>query len=249
MRFALLLACAAMLHAADVPVVVELFTSEGCSSCPPADELLAKLEKQQPFPGLRLIVLSEHVDYWNSLGWRDPFSSADYTTRQRLYVDSLRQDGAYTPEAVVDGRAGFVGSNGRDAKDAILNAAKQPKAGVRLTATAEGGGINLAVDVSNIPGAKDADIILAITETGLKSNVTRGENSGRLLSHTGVVRRMTVLGHSKGAEFSTQTSLALPREWKRENLQAIVLVQDRRTRQIVGAATTGEMPAQYSQRR
>jgi hypothetical protein len=240
MRYALLL-FALSLQAADVPVVVELFTSEGCSSCPPADELLAKLEKNQPVSGARLIVLSEHVDYWNRLGWRDPFSSADYTERQNQYSQAFRQDGPYTPEAVVDGRTGFVGSNGRDAKDAILDALKQPKATVALRVIAEGAGINLNIDVKNIPGSKDADVILAITETGLQSNVKSGENSGRLLRHTGVVRRMTVLGKTKGDGYATQTSISLPKEWKRENLRAVVFLQDRRSKHIVGAATTDEM--------
>jgi hypothetical protein len=248
MRFGLLF-LALSLQAADVPIVVELFTSEGCSSCPPADELLAKLEKTQPVSGARLIVLSEHVDYWNRLGWRDPFSSEGFTARQNEYSFAFQQDGPYTPEAVVDGRKGFVGSDGREAKDAILDALKQPKAHVTLTATGGDGGINLAVDVKDIPGSKDADVILAITETGLQSNVKSGENSGRLLKHTGVVRKLTVLGRTKGAEYSTQTSVALPKEWKRENLRAVVFVQDRHTKHIVGAATTDGMPLQYSQLR
>jgi len=239
MRYALLF-FALTLQAADVPIVVELFTSEGCSSCPPADELLAKLEKSQPVNGARLIVLSEHVDYWNRLGWRDPFSSAEFTERQNQYSRAFEQDGPYTPEAVVDGRTGFVGSNGRDAQSALLEALKQPKATVKLTAMAQGAGLNLTVDVKDVPGSKDADVILAITETGLQSNVKSGENSGRLLKHTGVVRRMTVLGKTKGDGFSTQTSITLPKDWKRENLRAVVLVQDRRTKHIVGAAIADE---------
>jgi hypothetical protein len=248
MRYLLLLFTLALtVQAADVPVVIELFTSEGCSSCPPADELLAKLEKTQPINGVRLIVLSEHVDYWNRLGWRDPFSSAEFTARQNQYSEAFRQDGPYTPEAVVDGRAGFVGSDGKEAKNAILDAFKQPKANVKLVATPEGSGVNLAVDVKDIPGGKDADVILAITETGLQSNVKSGENSGRLLKHTGVVRRMTVLGKATGGAFSTQTSIVVPKEWKRENLRAVVFVQDRRTKHILGAATTDDMPLQLSQ--
>jgi hypothetical protein len=245
MRFALLF-FALSLQAAEVPVLVELFTSEGCSSCPPADDLLAKLEKTQPVSGVHLIVLSEHVDYWNRLGWRDPFSSADFTARQTQYSESLKQDGPYTPEAVVDGRSGFVGSNLHDLQQAMMDAVKQPKAKVMLTATGGDGGVNLSVDVKDIPGTKDADVILAITETGLQSNVKGGENSGRLLKHTGVVRRLTVLGRAKGETYSTQTSVVLPKEWKRENLRAVVFVQDRRTKHIVGAATTDGMQLQYS---
>jgi len=246
MRYALLFLALSM-QAAELPVVIELFTSEGCSSCPPADDLLAKLEKTQPVAGARLIVLSEHVDYWNRLGWRDPFSSEVFTARQRDYVDSLRQDGSYTPEAVVDGRTQFVGSNGRDALAAIKDAMKQPKAQIALTAAPAGMGINLTIDVKDIPGAKDANVVLAITETGLQSNVRSGENSGRVLKHTGVVRRISVLGSTQGSTYSRQTSIPLPKEWKRENLRAVVFLQDRRTRHIVGAATTDEMPLQYSQ--
>jgi hypothetical protein len=249
MRYALVL-FALTLQAADVPIVIELFTSEGCSSCPPADELLAKLERTQPVKGARLIVLSEHVDYWNRLGWRDPFSSAEYTERQNQYTQALRQDGPYTPEAVVDGCKGFVGSNFREAKSAIEDAFKQPKALVTLKAAAEGAGLNLTIDVKNVPASiKEADVILAITETGLQSNVKSGENAGSLLKHTGVVRRMTILGKTKADGFSKQTSISLPKDWKRQNLRAVVLVQDPRTKHIVGAATTDEMPTQYSQLR
>jgi hypothetical protein len=237
MRFALVLLAAGIVHAADVPVIVELFTSEGCSSCPPADELLVNLEKSQPIPGAHIIALSEHVDYWNRLGWRDPFSSAQFTARQNDYVNALRQDGPFTPEAVVDGRKGFVGGNQGDTKAAILDALKQPKAEVTVNAATSAGGINLAIDIRNIPGEKESDVVLVITETGLQSNVSSGENAGRLLRHTGVVRRLVVLGRTKNATYTSQTSVALPREWKKENLRAVVFVQDRKSKHILGAAT------------
>ena len=248
MKMVPVLLLATALQAADIPVLVELFTSEGCSSCPSADDLLSKLEKQQPVPGARIIVLSEHVDYWNRLGWRDPFSSSEYTARQERYAETLKQDGTYTPEAVVDGRAGFVGSNSREAVAAIREALKSPKADIKLSVLEQGQGYNLSIDIAHIPESKDADIIVALTETGLQSKVTNGENSGRTLSHTGVVRRLTLLGHAKDSSYSTQTSLAISREWKRENLQAIVFVQDRKTRHILGVAATGEMQSRLTQR-
>src|SRR5712692_9959316 len=122
-----------------VPVLLELFTSEGCSSCPPADRLLEVLDQKQPVPGAELIVLSEHVDYWDQLGWRDPFSSPQYTARQQEYASKLRRDGVYTPQLVVDGRFGFVGSDGHEAASAIHKAMREPKIAIAISNIARDG--------------------------------------------------------------------------------------------------------------
>src|SRR6266436_6752831 len=117
------------------PVVVELFTSEGCSSCPPADNLLIRMAEQQPIENAEVIALEEHVDYWNELGWVDPFSSGEWTARQQVYAGVLGNGNAYTPQMVVDGKTEFVGSQSRKAWQAVQQAASQQKAPVTLRLT------------------------------------------------------------------------------------------------------------------
>ena len=214
------------------PVIVELFTSEGCSSCPSADKLLAQIERTQPVPNAQVLVLSEHVDYWNRLGWRDPFSTHTFSERQSAYADSFRKDGVYTPQMVVDGSAEFVGSNDASARRAIAEAAQKPKATVTIM-----GSEKLTVNVDQVPSAAEADVLLAITESGLRSDVRSGENSGHRLNHTGVVRRLTVLGQTHGGSFSAQTAPQIAADWNRANLQVVIFVQDRRTKRILGAAS------------
>ncbi len=219
--------------AARVPVVVELFTSEGCSSCPAADAALRELEAAQSVPGAEVIALGQHVDYWNRLGWKDPFSAAQFTDRQRAYAAGFGT-GSYTPQAVVNGQVEFVGSNRAALVAAIAKAAQGPRTAVQLTHEGRGA---LAVQVAALPaGAPAADVLLVITETGLATQVGRGENAGRLLRHAAVVRALRSLGPASGrATFSVP--LALRPEWKTENLRAVVLVQEPATHRIVGAAS------------
>src|SRR6476469_4373298 len=143
-------------------VVVELFTSEGCTSCPPADELLTHLRQDLAAKNIQVIPLGFHVDYWNSLGWKDRFSSAEYSQRQEQYTQSLRVDGPYTPEMVVDGAVEFVGNDAGQAQRSIREAASQPEvATVKITSAAAD---HLAVQVKAPGSAKDDQVVLAITE-------------------------------------------------------------------------------------
>lgn len=218
-----------------VPVVVELYTSEGCSSCPAADAALRELETSQSVPGVEVIALGQHVDYWNKLGWKDPFSSAVFTERQREYAQGFGE-GSYTPQAVVNGRYEFVGSQRQTLAETVLEAAKAPRATVTLARTATGA---LAVRVANLPaGTTPADVLLALTETGLSTQVGRGENSGRLLRHASVVRALRPLGAvAADGTFAATAPLALQGQWKNQNLRAVVLVQERASHYIVGAAS------------
>lgn len=235
---------------ADAPVVVELFTSEGCSDCPPADRLLAQLDQKQPVPGARIIALEQHVDYWDDQGWRDPFSSAQFSRRQEDYVGAFHLNSAYTPQMVVDGSTQLVGSDQRGALAAIVRSSHAAKASVVIEQAnpvpPDAPSIPLRVRLESSPNANAAagsDVILAITEDDLSSNVTNGENSGSKLSHRAVVRDMRVLGRVAGdGSFAASADEKLSRNWKRENLHAVAFLQQRSSRQILGAAEISLAP-------
>jgi hypothetical protein len=229
---------------ASVPVIVELFTSEGCSSCPPADALLARLEERQPVANAQIIALEEHVDYWNNLGWMDPFSAKDWTARQEEYAGSLGNGNAYTPQMVINGQTEFVGSREQQARQEIERAAAGMRTDVSLTARQpeEKGPAEFVVSVGKLVGDKPADvpeIWLVLTEAGLHSNVTRGENAGEDLHHASVVRVLRKMGVADlGKEISFSSGLRLPLDpaWNPQNLRAVAFVQEKRNRQILGAA-------------
>ena len=220
-----------------VPVIVELFTSEGCSSCPPADAVLSGLTTR-PISGAEVIPLGEHVDYWNHGGWADPFSSALFSQRQSDYSRTFGKDSVYTPQMVVDGKTQFVGSDAGQAREAILAAARAPKAEVRVR---KAGPNTLFVQVSHLPGlvvGDAAEVVLAVTEDGLVSSVGGGENSGRRLRHSAVVRRLIGLGQVSGGTFTAEPSVSVPAAWREGRLHAVVFVQRRSDRHIIGAAQT-----------
>jgi hypothetical protein len=225
------------------PVVVELFTSEGCSSCPPADALLAKLAEEGSVGNAQVIALEEHVDYWNEQGWTDPFSSHDWTARQYAYAGVLGNQNPYTPQMVVDGSVEFSGSRAQRALQSIAEAGAQLKTAVTLSqgTSSKPSVLDFSVQVGKLPpSAKGAaEVWLAITETGLHSAVTRGENAGHELHHAAIVRSMRKIGEAKAetdTAFSGSATAPLRKEWKRENLKAVVFVQEKKSLRILGAA-------------
>ncbi len=224
---------------ARTPVVVELFTSEGCSSCPPADALLARLAEEPLDGNVQLIALEEHVDYWNDLGWADPFSSRDWTYRQNVYSGALGNGNPYTPQMVVDGAVEFVGSHRQKARQAILEAAGKTKIPVTLEQgnANKAGAENFSVKVARLQGTTKRDA--AEVWLAVHSAVTRGENAGEDLHHAAVLRFMRKIGEAKAdgeTSFTGDASVSLEREWKRENLRAVLLVQEKKSRRILGAA-------------
>jgi hypothetical protein len=226
------------------PVIVELFTSEGCSSCPPADALLAELQNRQPLGNAEIIALEEHVTYWDELGWKDPFSSSAWTTRQSDYASALHNGNPYTPEMVVDGTAGFVGSRESLARQEIEKAAGTRKAKVEISEVSpmQNNSVALKIIVEKPVSAAPKDteeVVLAITESGLHSSVKGGENVGKELQHSPVLRELKVIGviGKNGQEgFSAQPDVKLDSKWNAGNLRPIVFVQERKSRRILAAA-------------
>jgi hypothetical protein len=214
------------------PVVVELFTSEGCSSCPPADNVLAVLERSG------VIVLGEHVDYWDSLGWKDRFSSPLFSSRQQDYGNAMRTGNIYTPQVVINGEKEALGSDSRAIQIAISEAARGLRAPVVLRLSSEQ---TIAIQVGKLPrGSHKADVLLAVTETGLESNVSAGENTGHKLRHAAVVRtlsRLAELDPRTPGEYTAEARLNLKPDWVRANLKLVLLVQDKENRHIVGAGS------------
>lgn len=225
------------------PVVIELFTSEGCSSCPPADGLLIKLQGSSAIPGIDVIALEEHVDYWNHQGWTDPFSSSEWTQRQVDYQPSLglKPDAVYTPQFVIDGSAQLTHGAPAEMLAQITNAAKQLHFKVSVAPAASqknAQSFTVSVTATTNEPRGSAEIFLAIAESGLHSNVNAGENSGRELFHAPVLRRLVKIGSLgvKDDAFSAAPTVKIDSSWRRDNLQAIVFVQDKKSRHILGAA-------------
>ena len=217
------------------PVLLELFTSLGCSSCPPADKLLAEIDRQQPIPGARLIVLSEHVDYWNTLYWSDPFSSVAYSERQQAY-DSRFGVEAYTPQLVIDGTTALLGSNWPKAADAIQRVLRAPRTPVHVTATRNSGTAQIEIAAGPNATANKAIVFLALAHNQAQSHVGGGENAGRDLSEVAVAYSIKQLGKIVAqSTFSKSLSIELPPKSQAGDLRVIAFVRRSDTMQVIGA--------------
>jgi len=230
------------LRAADptrTPVLLELFTSEGCSSCPPADRLLELLDRTQPIAGADVIVLSEHVDYWNSLGWRDPFSSAALTQRQDQYASKLHLESVYTPQLIVDGRSELVGSNAVKVKQVVEMVAREEKAPLQIEALeSQDRKSRVRISLRRWPNGVSgrATLFLAIASNQTQSRVSAGENSGKQLTHVSVVRSLQSLGDIEvGVPLSRDIAIPLnPAE--RSSVRVVAFIQDTRSLRVLGVA-------------
>jgi len=224
------------------PVLVELFTSEGCSSCPPADALLQQFDRSQPVAGAQLIVLSEHVDYWNHIGWTDPYSSRVFSDRQSAYSDRFGLNSVYTPQMVVDGTSEFVGNDLRAAAQAVQKAMLQQKVPVRVSdlSLETPNLLRVHVEAGALPEtskAPKADVYLVVALNRAESQVLRGENGGRRLTHVGVVRSLTKIGSlGIGKNFVQEIRMKLDFRTDWTNLRVIAFVQQAGQRQVLGAA-------------
>jgi len=222
-----------------VPVLVELFTAEGCSSCPPADGLLAGMIASQPAAGVLIVGLGEHVDYWDRLGWKDRFSSAAFTRRQQLYADRFGAENVYTPQMVVDGQTAFVGSDLEAARRAIERAATAPRGVVRLDVDASAKNrVAVSVTTSGLPvtAGERSDVIVVLVEDGLRSDVKRGENKGKTLTHAAVVREMVTAGEAADDGAAVRAEVKIQPDWQRERLRAVAFVQERKSRRVLAVA-------------
>jgi hypothetical protein len=230
------------------PVLVELFTAEGCSSCPPADTFLRQLDASQPIPGAQLIVLGEHVDYWDNQGWPDPFSSAPLTERQRAYVRTLRLREAYTPQFIVDGASEMRLSERQKIAQVLKAAAASPKIPVELdTLKIEPGAPAVVTGTITVDGDKErrnSDVYLGVALDHFESKVLRGENRGQSLSHVAVLLDLVKLGSLPPGQKLTQAfRVALKPGVDPGNIRVIGFVQESDHGKVIGAALKRTAPA------
>jgi len=224
-----------------VPVLVELFTSEGCSSCPPMDAWLQRMDSAQPVPGAQLIVLSEHVDYWNHDGWKDPYSSSSMTARQGDYVRALKLETPATPQVVVGGTVKLNLNDPQQISQTLRQAAAAPVVPVRIVSAAidpaNPAVIRARIEVDGNSAPHNADIYRAVALSHAESQVLRGENGGKHLAHTAVLQSLSKIGKlEKGKNFSREVEIKLNPGTDSKNVRLIVFAQESGPGKVLGAA-------------
>lgn len=219
---------------AKTPVMVELFTSQGCPSCPAADKILADLETSQPIAGAEIIALAWHVDYWDGFGWKDEFSSPVFSQRQVAYSRALNIGGTYTPQMFVDGTTYFVGTKLEKATKAITTSAKISKPEINITLDKD----KAKISVPNLPKHGQATVYVAFTQDDLSRKIGRGNNAGKTLAHSSVARDLRAVAsiEPQMMKFEGETLLQFQPEWTRENLNLIVFVQENGSRKILAVS-------------
>tara|TARA_R110000868_G_scaffold822_1_gene6094 strand:- start:19270 stop:20034 length:765 start_codon:yes stop_codon:yes gene_type:complete len=201
--------------------LLELYTSEGCSSCPPADELMGKLQNE--YKENKVYILAYHVDYWDRQGWKDVFSNADYTKRQYEYAKYLGKEPIYTPQLIVNGKADYIGSEEAMVRNAIKGTLAKPKiVDLFLEANLVDNKLNVSYGVNK--DSKNNRLVLAIVQKSAKSNVKRGENANRILSHFQIVRHLESVALSGNLEGIT--SISLLKGFNTKEYEVIGFVQD-----------------------
>jgi hypothetical protein len=223
------------------PILVELFTSEGCSSCPPADALLERMDASQPIPGVHLIVLSEHVDYWNHDGWKDPYSSSLFTDRQSAYVHSLGLNTAYTPQFIIDGNLELKAGDPEGARKVFQKDLAEPKVSVRIDSVtvdpATPAVLHAHIGVHGDSAKHNLDIFVAIALDHAESQVSAGENAGHHLTHVAVVQELIKVGKlTKGKNFDQDVQLRLKPGTVANNVRIIAFVQEAGAGKVLGTA-------------
>ncbi|MBL4636822.1 MAG: DUF1223 domain-containing protein [Kofleriaceae bacterium] len=217
-------------------ILVELFTSQGCSSCPPADKLLSTINADT---GPEVIALAYHVDYWNYIGWEDPYSSPEWSSRQRGYASKISAGRNYTPQLVVNGRNHAVGSH-KDKVRALIDAERRiAQEDVRVSAVSAPGGdhseihVQVETDVGTL--RRESELWAAVFEDDLEVRVLRGENAGRTLRNDRVVRHLENLGPLETGRYKKSFRVDVARDWRREKLGVVFFVQDRKSLEVLAA--------------
>jgi hypothetical protein len=219
-----------------VPILIELFTSEGCSSCPPVDEFVRHIDETQPVAGAQLIVLSEHVDYWDHDGWKDKYSSAQFTERQNGYVHAMNLQTAYTPQMVVDGYIELKGSSA-DIEQTFAKELKVAKIPVRITSAKIDAPSQLRVKIeADAPEKHGGAVWIAVALDHAASQVSAGENSGKQLQHVAVVEELRKVGKlDKGKPFAQDIAVKLKPDTDPKNLRIIAFIQESNEGKVLGA--------------